>query len=93
MLVTVTALEVLLGKYWGDLEDAKLDPKKLRKFAAKDGVPWTLSHCFFANMGYNAIVGCHGATPERTASSSPGHAGTVTPAMSSPEASAARNWK
>src|SRR5271156_4650743 len=51
MLATIIAPEVLLAKYWGDLEDAKLDLKKLRKFAAKDGVPWTLSHCFFANMG------------------------------------------
>ena len=51
MLATVIAPEVLLSKYWGELEDAKLDLKKLRKFAAKDGVPWTLSHCFFANMG------------------------------------------
>jgi hypothetical protein len=51
MIATVIAPEVLLGKYWGDLEGAKLDLKKLRKFAAKDGVPWTLSHCFFANMG------------------------------------------
>ena len=51
MLATIIAPEVLLSKYWGDLEDAKLDLKKFRKFAAKDGVPWTLSHCFFANMG------------------------------------------
>ena len=51
MLATVIAPEVLLSKYWGELRDAKSDLKKLRKFAAEDGVPWTLSHCFFANMG------------------------------------------
>lgn len=55
MLATIIAPEVLLGKYWGDLENAKSDLKKLRKFAAKDGVPWTLSHCFFANMGGFAL--------------------------------------
>jgi hypothetical protein len=51
MLATVIAPEVLLGKYLGELADAGLDLEKLRKFAAEDGVPWTLSHCFFANMG------------------------------------------
>ena len=51
MLATIIAPEVLLSKYWGDLEDAKLNLRKLRNFAAEDGVPWTLSHCFFASMG------------------------------------------
>jgi hypothetical protein len=51
MLATVIAPKILLSKYWGGLDDAKLDLMKLREFAAKDGVPWTLSHCFFANMG------------------------------------------
>ena len=51
MLATIIAPEVLLSKYWGDLENAKSDLEMLREFAAKDGVPWTLSHCLFANMG------------------------------------------
>lgn len=45
------APEVLLGKSWGDLEDAKVDLEELQKFAAEDGVPWTLTHSLFANMG------------------------------------------
>jgi hypothetical protein len=51
MLLTVIAPEVLLGKYWADLENAKEDFKELQSFAVDDEVPWTLSHCLSADMG------------------------------------------
>jgi hypothetical protein len=51
MLATVIAPEILLAKYWGDLENAREDLEKFKEFAAEDNVPWTLSHCLFANMG------------------------------------------
>ena len=51
MLATMIAPEILLGKAWGDLEDAKFLLDALQGFATEDGVPWTLTHSLFANMG------------------------------------------
>jgi hypothetical protein len=50
-LATVIAPEIILGKAWGDLADAKAALKELQKFAEEDGVPWTLTHSLLANMG------------------------------------------
>jgi hypothetical protein len=51
MLVTMVAPEVLLGKALADRKIAKLGLDELQRFAAEDGVPWTLTHSLFANMG------------------------------------------
>ncbi|KAH8588293.1 hypothetical protein B0O99DRAFT_600880 [Bisporella sp. PMI_857] len=57
MLATILAPELLLAKAWGDLGDAKYDLGKLKGLASQDGVPWTLTHCLFANMGGFVIRG------------------------------------
>lgn len=51
MLATVIAPEYLLMKNWGDLCLAKKSLYSLRRLAAEDNVPWSLSHTLFANMG------------------------------------------
>jgi hypothetical protein len=51
MLATIIAPEILLGKYWADIEDAQDDLTKLREYIDSDECGWTLSHCLFANMG------------------------------------------
>lgn len=55
MIITVLAPEVLLGKYYGDLELARIEMKAMKKFAEEDGVPWTITHALLANMGGFAI--------------------------------------
>ncbi|KAE9368936.1 hypothetical protein N431DRAFT_561241 [Stipitochalara longipes BDJ] len=51
MIITILAPEVMIAKGWSDLVAAKNIDQALRVQAAKDGVPWTLTHTFFANMG------------------------------------------
>lgn len=51
MLITIIAPEILLSKYWTDLNNAQIDLEKLKELAAEDEVPWTLTHGLFANMG------------------------------------------
>jgi len=51
MLVTVLAPEVVIAKDWADLVAAKQIFPKLRHQAIEDGVPWTMTHTLFANMG------------------------------------------
>ena len=51
MLANMIAPEVALGKAWSDLETAKLELGQLQAFADNDGVPWSLTHSLFANIG------------------------------------------
>ncbi|KAN0091647.1 hypothetical protein V8E51_017494 [Hyaloscypha variabilis] len=51
MLITVLAPEILVGKGMGDLHHAKLSHTKLANFARDDGVPWSMTHTLFADMG------------------------------------------
>jgi hypothetical protein len=51
MLITVLAPELLIAKGWDDLIGAWRRHGKLRQFAKKDGVPWTMTHTLLANMG------------------------------------------
>jgi hypothetical protein len=51
MLITVLAPEMMIGKVWGDRVTAKRIHKKLLDHAESDGVPWTMTHTLFANMG------------------------------------------
>jgi hypothetical protein len=62
MLATTLAPEVLLSKNLGDLFDAKADLRELQKLADQDGVPWTITHSLFANMG-GFVIRSH--VPER----------------------------
>jgi hypothetical protein len=62
MLATTLAPEVLLSKNLGDLFDAKADLRELQKLADQDGVPWTMTHSLFANMG-GFVIRSH--VPER----------------------------
>jgi hypothetical protein len=50
MLITIIAPELILGKAWGDVDDAKTDLQELQDFAKQDNVPWSLTHSLFANM-------------------------------------------
>jgi len=51
MFITVLAPEFLLAKAVGDLKHARLNQVELQRLAEEDGVPWTLTHTLFANMG------------------------------------------
>ena len=55
MLITVVAPEYLLIKNLGDLSLAKYTSPRLEQLAAEDGVPWSLAHTLFADMGGFAI--------------------------------------
>jgi len=50
MLITIIAPELILGKAWGDVDDAETDLQELQDFAKQDNVPWSLTHSLFANM-------------------------------------------
>jgi hypothetical protein len=51
MLITIIAPELILGKAWGDVDDAREDLQELQEFAKLDDVPWSMTHSLFANMG------------------------------------------
>ncbi|KUJ16695.1 uncharacterized protein LY89DRAFT_707221 [Mollisia scopiformis] len=51
MLITIMAPEVLLVKDWSGRHLAKNNSASLQEFAMTDGVPWSLSHTLFADMG------------------------------------------
>ncbi|KAF8850453.1 hypothetical protein BDZ45DRAFT_708349 [Acephala macrosclerotiorum] len=52
MVITVLAPEVVIGKAFLDHAWAKAKLKEFEDFAARDKVPWTLTHMYFANMGF-----------------------------------------
>ncbi|KAN0120241.1 hypothetical protein V8E51_002449 [Hyaloscypha variabilis] len=51
MIITILAPEVLVMINAGQLEVALDTVDELKKFAEEDGVPWSLTHSLFANMG------------------------------------------
>jgi hypothetical protein len=51
MTITVVAPEVLITINFGHLVSARKTLKALKKYAGEDGVPWSLMHSLFANMG------------------------------------------
>ncbi|KAH9208756.1 hypothetical protein DL95DRAFT_479517 [Leptodontidium sp. 2 PMI_412] len=51
MLITMIAPEVVIGMACYDYLSAKKNLRDLEEFASMDGVPWTLTHSFYANMG------------------------------------------
>jgi hypothetical protein len=51
MIITVLAPEVLITLNTGQLTSALANLKELKHFAEEDGVPWSLTHSLFANMG------------------------------------------
>ncbi|KUJ22820.1 uncharacterized protein LY89DRAFT_311399 [Mollisia scopiformis] len=51
MIVTSIAPEVVIGMACYDLVTANITLRSLEKIALEDGVPWTLTHSYFANMG------------------------------------------
>lgn len=51
MIVTVLAPEVLITLNSGQLAWALQKLEELKRFAEEDGVPWSLTHSLFANMG------------------------------------------
>ncbi|KAK5993559.1 hypothetical protein PT974_06993 [Cladobotryum mycophilum] len=55
MLATLIAPEALLAKALTDYRSAHLHSKLLQEFADEDGVPWSKTHTFFADMGGFAI--------------------------------------
>jgi hypothetical protein len=58
MVVTMVAPEILIETAWEDLFFAWDDLRKMTWFAAQDGVPWTLTHTLFANMG-GFVIRCN----------------------------------
>lgn len=55
MLVTLLAPEYIAARALGEFISAKVASRKMRQWAEKDGVEWTLAHAFFADMGGFAI--------------------------------------
>jgi hypothetical protein len=51
MLATAIAPEMLLWKGWADRGLTRSNQPGLKRLADIDGVPWTLSHTHFSNMG------------------------------------------
>jgi hypothetical protein len=51
MMITVLAPEVLITLNAGHLLAALATLSQIQKYATLDGVPWTLTHSLFANMG------------------------------------------
>lgn len=51
MLITVFAPEWLFGLALDHYIGARKSCKELQKLAALDGMPWSVTHSFFANMG------------------------------------------
>lgn len=51
MLVMVMVPEYLLGKTCGEWAWVRSDHRRLVKLAEEDGVPWSRTHTYFANMG------------------------------------------
>jgi len=51
MFITVLAPEIIIMAAASDLKLARKHHKKLRAWAEKDGIPWTLTHTYYANMG------------------------------------------
>jgi hypothetical protein len=51
MITTVLAPEVLITLNAGHLAWALENLNKLKRFAEEDGVPWSMTHSLFANMG------------------------------------------
>jgi hypothetical protein len=51
MLITIIAPELIVGKAWGEMDDANHDLQVLKEFSKQDGVPWSMTHSLFANMG------------------------------------------
>jgi hypothetical protein len=51
MLLSLLAPETTLGLAFSNFLSARLGVKRMRPFAAEDGVEWSLSHSYFADMG------------------------------------------
>ena len=51
MLITVAAPELILGKALADRLSAEAQLRQISAKADSDGVCWTLTHSYFANMG------------------------------------------
>jgi hypothetical protein len=51
MVATILAPELILGKAVGDFVAARRHRRKMRPLAARDGVPWSLNHSYYAQMG------------------------------------------
>src|SRR6266536_3517924 len=51
MVTTLLAPEYLIGKTFVDFLSAWHLREEMRVWAERDGVDWTISHVFFANMG------------------------------------------
>jgi len=56
-IIMILAPEVLLAKYWTESAWVNADHKTIEGLAKKDGVPWTKTHTFFANIGGFAVKG------------------------------------
>jgi hypothetical protein len=68
MLVTMIAPEILLAKAFNEFMVSKDQNKHLEVLATHDGVPWTITHTLFANMGgfvLRSIPASDRETPER----------------------------
>ncbi|KAE9380856.1 hypothetical protein N431DRAFT_540373 [Stipitochalara longipes BDJ] len=70
MIITILAPEVLISLNTGQLTSAMNIVHRLKALADEDGVPWSLTHSLFANMGGFVV---REFVPERTHSSSHFH--------------------
>jgi hypothetical protein len=54
-LITLTCPECIMAMAFLDRFSARHNQKAMKRFAAEDGVDWSLTHAFFANMGGFAV--------------------------------------
>ena len=66
MLWTIIAPGFVVGMASYDLFLAWIFCRKLQKFALEDGIPWTLTHAYFANMGGFVIQSSVQEAPHET---------------------------
>ncbi|PKK44595.1 hypothetical protein CI102_11309 [Trichoderma harzianum] len=57
MLCTILAPELIMTTAWFDWVAAHNNCRDMQRFAENDGVAWTLTHSYFANMGGFVIRG------------------------------------
>ncbi|EHK17582.1 uncharacterized protein TRIVIDRAFT_14128, partial [Trichoderma virens Gv29-8] len=62
MLSTILAPELIIAAACDDFIAARENLKKMKKYAKRDKVPWTLRHSYYANMG-GAEAASQGSAP------------------------------
>lgn len=66
MLVTLIVPEFLVGRAFQDFIMARKSCHQMKEFAERDGIQWTLTHAYYANMG-GFVLRVHSSSEPRPA--------------------------